>query len=198
MWDAEEMSVTLPNAQSELSAVKEFKNQDWVKNIAQANQHNLKKKHVDPNAAFPFQDDFSVGTIHGKNMAAQSKDQADGTGTKDVIKVIEISDTDDDISVLTSKMQDELLALLVQERHKSKPAAGNRVASGSMPLVSGLTANATPTRATWTAPVGAEGLSIPSSAGTSLVSLLGPLKCFNLLKVDTYFAKPSVNAPLSW
>ncbi len=67
VWDAEEMSVSLPNAQSELSAVMEFKNQDWVKNIAQADQHNLKKKHVDPNVAFPFQDDFSVGTIHGKN-----------------------------------------------------------------------------------------------------------------------------------
>ncbi len=33
---------------------------------------------------------------------------------------------------------------------------------------------------------------------TSLVSLLGPLKCFHLLKVDTYFAKPSLNALLSW
>jgi hypothetical protein len=43
VWDAEEMSVTLPNAQSELSAVMEFKNQDWVKNIAQADQHNQKR-----------------------------------------------------------------------------------------------------------------------------------------------------------
>ncbi len=33
---------------------------------------------------------------------------------------------------------------------------------------------------------------------TSLVCLLGPLKCFNLLKVDTYFLGPSVDAPLSW
>jgi hypothetical protein len=32
----------------------------------------------------------------------------------------------------------------------------------------------------------------------SLDCLLGPLKCFNLLKVDTYFAGPSANAPLSW
>jgi hypothetical protein len=156
----------LSNAQSELSVVMEFKNQDWVKNIAQADQHNLKKKHMDPNTAFPFQDDFSVRTIYGKNMAAQSKDQADGMGTKDANKNIEISDADNDISMLTSKTQDELLALLVQERRKSKSAAGNRVASGSMHLVSSLTANATPTGATRTAPVAAEGSSIPSSAGT--------------------------------
>ncbi len=99
-------------------------------------------------------------------MAAQSKDQADGAGTKDATEVIEISDADDDISVLTSKTQDELLTLLVQERCKSKSAAGNRVASGSMPLISGLTADATPTGATGTALVAAEGLLIPSSAGT--------------------------------
>jgi hypothetical protein len=34
VWNVEEMSVTLPSAQSELSAVMEFENQDWVKNIA--------------------------------------------------------------------------------------------------------------------------------------------------------------------
>jgi hypothetical protein len=164
--DAEEMSMTSPNAQSELSAVMEFKHQDWVKNIAQADQHNLKKKHVDPNAAFPFQDDCSVGTIHGKNMATQSKDQADGMGTKDTTKFIKISDTDNDISVLTFKMHGKLLTLLVQERRKSKSAAGNRDASGSMPLVSSLTANATPTGATGTGPDAAERSSIPSSAGT--------------------------------
>jgi hypothetical protein len=99
-------------------------------------------------------------------MAAQSKDHADGTETKDATKVIKISDADNDISVLTSKTQGELLAPLVQERHKSKSAAGNQIASGSMPLVSGLTANATPTGATGTAPVAAEGLSITSSTST--------------------------------
>ncbi len=41
--DIETRSVTLPTAQSELSAVMEFKNQDWVKkSIAQANQTKLK------------------------------------------------------------------------------------------------------------------------------------------------------------
>ena len=40
VWDAETMSVTLPNVQLELSAVKKFENQDWVKNIAQVDQTN--------------------------------------------------------------------------------------------------------------------------------------------------------------
>jgi hypothetical protein len=34
--------------------------------------------------------------------------------------------------------------------------------------------------------------------GTSLFCLLGLLKSFNLLKVDTYFSGSSVDAPLSW
>ncbi len=156
VWNAEEMYVTSPNEQSELSAVMEFENQDWVKNIAQADQTNVKKKHVNPNTVFPFQDDFLVGTIHGKNAAAQSKDQVESTGTKDATEVIKITKNNNDISRLTSKTQDELLALLVQERHKSKSAVGNRVASSSKPPISGLTANATPTGATGTAPVAAE------------------------------------------
>jgi hypothetical protein len=98
------MFMTFPNAQLELSAVMEFKNQDWVKNIAQADQTNVKKRHVNPNAAFLFQDDFSVGTIHGKNKAAQPKDQVEGTGAKDATKVIKITKNNKDISVLTSKM----------------------------------------------------------------------------------------------
>ncbi len=83
--------MTSPNAQLELSAVMEFKNQDWIKNIAQADQSNIKMKHVNPNTAFPFQDDLSVGTIHGKNKAAQPKDQIEGTGAKDTTKVIKIT-----------------------------------------------------------------------------------------------------------
>jgi hypothetical protein len=43
VWNAKEMSVTSPNAQSELSAVMESKNQDWVKNIAHADQTNVKR-----------------------------------------------------------------------------------------------------------------------------------------------------------
>ncbi len=78
----------LPNLQLELFSVKEFENQDWVKNIAQVDQTNLTKKHEDLNAAFLFQDDFLVGTIHGKNMAAQSNKQEKGTETKDATAVI--------------------------------------------------------------------------------------------------------------
>ncbi len=107
-------------------------------------------------------------------MAAQSKDQVDGMGTKDPTKFIKISDADNDISVvLTSKTQDELLTLLVQERCKIKSAAGNRVASGSMPLVSSLTVDATLIGAIRTAPIAAEGLSIPSSAGPKVEYMVG-------------------------
>ena len=52
VWDAETRSVTLPTAQLELSAVMEFKNQDWVKSIAQLDQTTVKKKHVDLNVVF--------------------------------------------------------------------------------------------------------------------------------------------------
>jgi hypothetical protein len=60
---------------------------------------------VDPNAAFPFQDDFSVETIHRKNMVLQSKDQGKDTDSKDTAEVIEINDDGEDISILTSKTQ---------------------------------------------------------------------------------------------
>jgi hypothetical protein len=108
--------------------------------------------------AFPFQDDFSVGTIHRINMKPPSKDQ----GVEEA-KAIEILDNDDDVSVFTTKTQDELLALLLQERRKSKSAIGRRAASGTNPLVSGPTANVTPAGATGTAPIAAEGSQIPPS-----------------------------------
>jgi hypothetical protein len=58
-WDEKSMTVTSPTLQSKLLTVIEFKNQDWVKKLAQADT-NPPKKIVNPNAAFPFQDDFSV------------------------------------------------------------------------------------------------------------------------------------------
>jgi hypothetical protein len=164
--NAKEMYMTLPNAQSEFSTVMEFENQEWVKNIAQADQTNVKKKHVDPNAAFPFQDDFLVRTIHGKNEAVQPKDQVESTGAKDATKVIKITKNNKDISVLTSKTQEVLPALLAQERSKSKSTVGTQVASGSNSPVNGLTDDATPTRATGIALIAAEGPSIPPSTGT--------------------------------
>jgi hypothetical protein len=71
-WDEKTRWVTSPNSQSELSAVIEFESQDWVKNLTQADPP--KKQFADPNAAFAFQDGFSVGTIHGTNMKPPSKD----------------------------------------------------------------------------------------------------------------------------
>jgi hypothetical protein len=41
-------------------------------------------------------------------------------------EVIEIVDDDDDVSVLPTKTQDELPALLLQERRKSKSAIGRQ------------------------------------------------------------------------
>ncbi len=141
-------------------AVIKFESQDWVKNFAQANANPPKKQFADPNAAFLFQDNFSMGTINGTNLKPPSKDQ----GAKKA-KVIKIANNDNDISILTMKTQDKLLALLLQERQKSKSAIGRRAASGTNPLVSGPTANATPAGATGTAPVAAKESQIPLSTG---------------------------------
>jgi hypothetical protein len=159
-WDDKTRTVTSPTLQSELSAVIQFENQDWVKNLAQSNNSTPKKNFVNPNVAFPFQDDFSVGTIHGTNMKPPSKDKKEEDA-----EVIEIVDDDDDVSVLTTKTQDELLALLLQERRKSKSAIGRRAASGTDTLVSGPTADTTPAGKTGTAPVAAEGSQVPESTG---------------------------------
>ena len=98
-------------------------------------------------------------------MALQSKDQGKGMAPKDIAKVIEINIYEDNISLLTTKTQDKLLILFVQERRKNKSTSSSCVASGSKPPVSSLTANATPARATGTAPVAAEGLQITPSIG---------------------------------
>jgi hypothetical protein len=52
------------------------------------------KKHVDPNVAFLFQDDFSVGTIHGANTKATIPSTSD---------IVEIQDNEDNINVLMTK-----------------------------------------------------------------------------------------------
>jgi hypothetical protein len=158
-WDGKKMTVTLPTSRSELLEVIEFKNQDWVKNLAQANSSPPKKHFVDPNAAFPFQDDFSIRTIHRTNAKAPSREQ--GADESDVIKIV---DDGNDVSILTMKTQDELLALLLQERQKRKSAIGHQAASGTNPLVSGPTADTTPAGATGTAPVAAVGSQIPTGA----------------------------------
>ena len=124
-WDSSLKAVTLPKVQSEAAEIADFEQQDWVRQLAQEeNQGRSTKKHVNPNVAFPFQDDFSVGIIHSANAK---------TTTPSSLDVVEIQDNKDDISVLTTK------TAIAQ----SKVVAGSWVASNSNPA-SGPTANSTP------------------------------------------------------
>jgi hypothetical protein len=150
-WDEKTRTVTLPTSRSELSKVVEFKNHNWVKILAQADNSAPTKKYVDPNAAFPSQDKFSVGTIHGANMTSPLNDQGTEMGT-----VVEIVNNDNGISILTSKIQD------LHERQRSTSAIGCRAASGVDSCTSGPTANATPAGANGTAPIAAAGSQIPA------------------------------------
>ncbi len=159
-WNATEQVVTSPRSVSEMSAVYEFKSLDWGKNIVKAD-HNSTKKHVDPTAAFHFEEDFSVGTIYGKNDAVHAQ-----TIGKEATEVIKLTD-DDDVSILFSKTQDELVALVIQERCRSMLAAGTWVATSSRSLAIGHTVDATPAGVTGTVPVAAEGSPILSSTGTN-------------------------------
>jgi hypothetical protein len=119
-----------------MAAVAEFENQDWVQGIIQATPNSTKEKaYVNPNVAFPFQDDFSVSTIHsanaGTNQSTSHQAASDKSNNKGVIGILD-NGNDDDASVLTSKTQDELVALLVQARKQlSGASVGSWVASGS-------------------------------------------------------------------
>ena len=99
-----------------MSAVYKFESLDWVKNIVQTD-HNLKKKYVDPTAAFNFEDDFSVGTIHGKNNNIHTRKVGINTAA-----VIDVAD-DNKVNIISPKTQDSLAA-----------AAGSWVDIGSTPL----------------------------------------------------------------
>jgi hypothetical protein len=118
--------VTSPHAQSEMAAVAEFESQNWVQDLLQATSNPAKEKtFVDPKVAFPFQDDFLVGTIHSANAGTnRSTAQQVGGGKSNNEGAIEILDNKDnnDVSVLTSKTQDELVALLVQARRQLSSA----------------------------------------------------------------------------
>ena len=107
--------------------------------------------------AFPFQDDFSVGTIHGangtKSPAAPTSEITAPTGsaaaglTCDQNATIEIFDNDmeDYESLLTLKTQEELVALLVKDRRRIYASTGSWVASGSgIPSGSGPVATPPP------------------------------------------------------
>ena len=151
-WDSITQTVTSPGAQSELAAIVEFEDQDWVKdiiNVGTANEGTKKTKaYVDPNVAFPFADDFLVGTIHGANIPKSApgrnakkttapSDSEDHSALATPVtqgEIIQIFDDNkkDDVSVLTTKMQDELVAHLVKARRAHQVNnAGLQAAPGS-------------------------------------------------------------------
>ncbi len=106
-WDLATQTVTSPHAQSEIAAVAEFENQDWVQEILQVtSKPTVAKAYVDPNVAFPFQDDFFISTIHGANArTANSTNQQAANNKSDeegVIKILDNKD-EDNVSVLTTK-----------------------------------------------------------------------------------------------
>jgi hypothetical protein len=152
--------VTSPNAQSNIVAIVEFESQDWIQDILETNpagQQDNKKAYIDPNVAFPFQDSFSVGTIHGakgmKSPVAPPSEKTAPTSTAaagppcNQNATIEIlyNNIEDDVSVLTTKTQDELVALLVKARRQIHMFTSSQVASGSgIPSGSGPVATPPP------------------------------------------------------
>ena len=62
-WDAATMVVASPRAQTEMAEIAKFEQQDWVVQLTRGEKppNRVGKQHVDPNVAFPFNDDFSIG-----------------------------------------------------------------------------------------------------------------------------------------
>jgi hypothetical protein len=134
-----------------MAAIADFEQQDWVKHLMQEeNPRRLTKKHVDPNVAFPFQDYFSVRTIHGATAKATTPSSLD---------IVEIQDDKDDITVLTTK---------TASCAQSEVVVGSRVASNSNP-VSGPTADSTPPGAA------RDGSEDPANAGLGGRAVGGPI-----------------------
>ncbi len=155
-WDLALKAVTSPSAQSEMSAIAEFEQQNWVKLLTQdSRDQRPKKAHVDPNAAFPFQDDFSVGTIHGAKAKTPTQDTAVAPAAAEIV---EIQDNDNDVSVLTLK---------TTSKAQTDVAVGCWVASGSNP-VSGPAANSTQSG------TASGGSKDPTSAGPASGATGGP------------------------
>jgi hypothetical protein len=152
-WDAATMVVTSPRAQTEMAAIAEFEQQDWVQQLTRGDKptNGAAKQHVDPNVAFPFDDDFSVGTIHGANAAKQSTSAAS--------EVVEIQDDKDNVSVLTTKTRAE---------NHPEVVVGSRATSGSNPVVG-------PTAAPTQTETASGGSSDPASAGTAGGAAGGPV-----------------------
>ncbi len=149
-WDPSLKAVTSLRAQTKMAAITDFKQQDWVKQLMQEdNPRQPPNKHVHPNVAFPFQDDFLVRTIHGTTTKAT---------TPSTLDIVEIQDDKDNISVLTTKTASGALSDVV---------VGSRVASNSNP-VSSPTANSTPPGAA------GDGSEDPTSAGSGGRAVGGP------------------------
>jgi hypothetical protein len=136
-WDAATKVVSSPRVQTEMAAIAEFEQQDWVQQLTGGNKptNGGTKKYVDPNVAFPFDDDFSVGTIHGVNAAKQTPPIAS--------EVVEIHDDDDDVSAASTRPRAD---------NQQTVVVGSRVATGPDPEV-GPTAAPTQTEtASWGSP----------------------------------------------
>jgi hypothetical protein len=149
-WDSAFQTVTTLNALSKMGEIAKFENQDWVQDILKFTKDAPKanvKTYADSNVAFlfqdKFQDDFSIGTIHGTNAtkqtatsssmkAASASHGSDGDTSKDAtaIKIVD-KDVEEHVSVLTTKTQDELTALLVRARRQIHASIGSWIASGS-------------------------------------------------------------------
>ncbi len=150
-WDPSLKAVIFPRAQTKMAEITDFKQQDWVKHLTQKeNPRQLTKKHIDLNVAFPFQDDFSVGTIHGATAKATTPSSLD---------IVEIQDNNDNITVLTTK---------TASGAQSEVVVGSRIASYSKP-VSSPTANSTPPGAA------GDGLEDPANAGSGGRAVGGPI-----------------------
>jgi hypothetical protein len=127
-----------------------------VKLLLQDNSTQQPKKvHVDPNMAFPFQDNFSIGTFHSTNAKAPTPSAA---AAPSATEVVAIQDNGDNISALSAKTASDT---------QSKVVVGSRVTSGSN-LVSGPTANSTQPRAA------SRGSEDPASNGPAGGAVGGP------------------------
>ena len=76
-WDPTLKIVTSPKGQSEMASLAEFEQLELVKMLTQGGTSLANKQDVqnDPNVAFNFQDDFSVGRIHGNNTSQPQRKQ---------------------------------------------------------------------------------------------------------------------------
>ena len=101
-WDPSLKAVTSPRGQLEMASLAEFEQLEWVKMLTQGGTNAANKQDVrnDPTVAFNFQDDFSVGTIHGNITKSTTKET---TTAASATEVVEIQDNDDDVSILTTK-----------------------------------------------------------------------------------------------